>query len=659
MRLKTKMKVHVGAVVLLATACITFAAFAAYPSVAHVRLPGSARKVLRELLGDSVSAANAPLAGADGTGNGYHGRDSVEVKEACEEIYGLLPCSSSVAGSTFLMAAYGYLVLVAAQLISDGSELLLQVLDPGLIGGLLLPVLGALPDTLLILVSGLGGTKEEAQEQVLVGMGVLAGSTIMILTVAWGGSLICGRCDLIEKPTRRDSSSAGAPGRPGSAGAGAGAAGGGVGGSFVLVAKDRTLTRPYNWYRTGVTTDEQTRIGAWIMMGSVVPFIIMQIPLMDGASGEYYEQQSRIAALLGLLLSFAGLVAYCAYQVLSPWLQASKIQYARVHYLRTMAIRDLHHLALKNTWGGLVRPDGSPDRDTLHKVFRHFDEDGSGSLSRSEIKGLILGLGIQNQGDVPPEAQIHEWMRDFDSNSDGEIGEEEFVHGMERWMAQFGGGPGGAGKHRRRQSSTNLESILDGHVDTAKVHLEGLEDSLLDEQEGDDDDDDEDEEAPKTPAEIYRQAIIKIVGGALLVTVFADPVVDSITSFSKASHIPAFFVAFVVTPLASNASELISCLIFAMKRRKRTISLTYSQVYGAISMNNTMCLGTFLALVYFRSLNWQFSAEVTIILLNTFIIGILGGTRRTFQTWLAFPVLALYPLSILIVAFLDYVLGWN
>lgn len=29
-----------------------------------------------------------------------------------------------------------------------------------------------------------------------MGIGVLAGSTIMILTLAWGGSLIFGRCDL-------------------------------------------------------------------------------------------------------------------------------------------------------------------------------------------------------------------------------------------------------------------------------------------------------------------------------------------------------------------------------------------------------------------------------------------------------------------------------
>ena len=32
--------------------------------------------------------------------------------------------------------------------------------------GLLLPVLGALPDALIIIVSGLGGTTAEAQEQV-------------------------------------------------------------------------------------------------------------------------------------------------------------------------------------------------------------------------------------------------------------------------------------------------------------------------------------------------------------------------------------------------------------------------------------------------------------------------------------------------------------
>ena len=83
-----------------------------------------------------------------------------------------------------LMLGYGYVLLKGAEYISDGSERLLEVLDPGLIGGLLLPVLGAVPDAAIIVVSGLGGSVEEAQDQVSVGMGTLAGSTIMLLTLA-------------------------------------------------------------------------------------------------------------------------------------------------------------------------------------------------------------------------------------------------------------------------------------------------------------------------------------------------------------------------------------------------------------------------------------------------------------------------------------------
>ena len=98
-----------------------------------------------------------------------------------------------------------------------------------------------------------------------------------------------------------------------------------------------------------------------------------------------------------------------------------------------------------------------------------------------------------------------------------------------------------------------------------------------------------------------------------LVVAFADPMVDAVGNFGKAAGIPPFFVAFVVTPFASNASEVVSSFLFASKKRKRTISLTYSQIYGAITMNNSLCLGIFLALVYARGLTWDFSAEVTAI----------------------------------------------
>lgn len=52
-------------------------------------------------------------------------------------------------------------------------------------------------------VSGLSGTVETAQAQVSVGMGLLAGSTVMLLTVIWGTCVVVGKCD-IEDSVARD-----------------------------------------------------------------------------------------------------------------------------------------------------------------------------------------------------------------------------------------------------------------------------------------------------------------------------------------------------------------------------------------------------------------------------------------------------------------------
>lgn len=49
---------------------------------------------------------------------------------------------------------------------------------------------------ILCTVSGLSGSTTTAQEQVSVGMGMLAGSTIMLLTVIWGCCVFVGKCDI-------------------------------------------------------------------------------------------------------------------------------------------------------------------------------------------------------------------------------------------------------------------------------------------------------------------------------------------------------------------------------------------------------------------------------------------------------------------------------
>jgi hypothetical protein len=70
---------------------------------------------------------------------------------SCDQAYGFLPCSTSVLGNLFLILVYGYFMFLAATYLSDGSELLLEILGPGIVGGLLLPILGAAPDSIIIL----------------------------------------------------------------------------------------------------------------------------------------------------------------------------------------------------------------------------------------------------------------------------------------------------------------------------------------------------------------------------------------------------------------------------------------------------------------------------------------------------------------------------
>jgi len=90
----------------------------------------------------------------------------------------------------FMMIGYGYILFVAANLIGDGCEKLLLIYGPGIVGGLVIPILGAVPDGAIILVSGLGGgSKAELQKQIAVGVGTLAGSTIMLLTVPFAASI--------------------------------------------------------------------------------------------------------------------------------------------------------------------------------------------------------------------------------------------------------------------------------------------------------------------------------------------------------------------------------------------------------------------------------------------------------------------------------------
>ena len=80
----------------------------------------------------------------------------------------------------------------------------------------------------------------------------------------------------------------------------------------------------------------------------------------------------------------------------------------------------------------------------------------------------------------------------------------------------------------------------------------------------------------------------------------------------KRTGISSFYVAFVIAPLASNASELIASYSYALKKTPASISISLQALQGAACMNNTFCLSIFMALIYFQvfaSLGYRMSTS--------------------------------------------------
>lgn len=116
-----------------------------------------------------------------------------------------------------------------------------------------------------------------------------------------------------------------------------------------------------------------------------------------------------------------------------------------------------------------------------------------------------------------------------------------------------------------------------------------------------------------------------------------------ISQFGVFLNISPFYISFIITPFCSNASEVVASIMFAAKMSVASSSMTcasspptpyrsflirfssslsdsFSQLYGAATMNNTLVLGVFYALIYFRGLSWTFSAETLTILCVTWIV---------------------------------------
>ncbi|KAF3965098.1 hypothetical protein CMV_010686 [Castanea mollissima] len=517
--------------------------------------------------------------------------------DTCTETYGFLPCTTTVLGNVFLILVYSYFMFLGAKLLSDGSEILLEILGPGIIGGLFLPVLSSLPDATIILASGLSGSTATAQSQVSVGMGLLAGSTVMLLTILWSTCLVVGKCDLENS-----------------------------------VAVDQKDTKVFSLTGSGVSTDIWTSYAARIMIISLIPFIIVQIPEVSQATS-----QSRLAIMISLIVSICLLLAYSLYQIFQPWIQKRRLTYAKHKHVISGILRNLKIL----TPGKLFKEDGKPNTDVIERLFKTIDQNSDGKLSAAELRALVVGIQLE-EIDLDIEDAVAQVMEDFDKSHDSQVDVDEFVTGISRWLNRA--------RHFARSGK--------GQDDLSIRLLNKFQQQTKKEQDLFGDQNDEVVETIENAKWHAYRAVFMLLLGTIIAAVTADPLVDAVENFSTATSIPSFFVSFVILPFASS-SEVVSTLIFASKKKSRMASLMYSEIYGSVTMSNILSLAVFLGLVYFRDLTWDFSSEVLVIIIVCIVMGLIASFRTTFPLWISLVAYALYPLSLLLVYILNYVVGWS
>mmetsp|Transcript_28455 Transcript_28455/g.28783 ORF Transcript_28455/g.28783 Transcript_28455/m.28783 type:complete len:551 (+) Transcript_28455:102-1754(+) len=526
----------------------------------------------------------------------------------------------------YLMAGYGVVLMYGASMISNGSELLLLVPEwAGIIGTVVLPVLGAVPDGAIVLFSGLG---PNAQQQLDIGVGTLAGSTIMLLTIPWFLSILGGRVSI-------DNGKPNYEGRP-------------------------RLRPSSSWLNalqsTGVTVGPHVKTGAIIMLITSTTFLVLQIPefIYQSTNIEKTAEKENIFALIGFCIATVMFIAYLVYQMQFVTVEEDSALADKIDSVVKKSIQ----MGNMSVLGALAReframqPEGQPTektglmkkpsdsstkrlRNILRPFFHRYDKGGDNKLHLSELSSLLSDLG-----EMPSKTNM-EIFQKFDVDKNGFVDFEEFVQGMSFLLMNVDVPPA-SGQERKREKQ--LESGV----------------SVVEEDEEDE------EEIPEdlrslSPAEQQRKIKLRaawMMGiGSVLVLFFSDPMVDALGSLGDRLNIKPFYVAFVLAPLVSNGSELVAAYNYSIKKTKKSISISLTTLTGAAAMNNTFCLGIFMILVYVKELAWVFSAETVSLLIAEVIVGCMAFMSVQ-RLWHGLVILSVYPLSLVLVAALESA-GWT
>nr|GEY36945.1 sodium/calcium exchanger NCL2-like [Tanacetum cinerariifolium] len=388
---------------------------------------------------------------------------------------------------------------------------------------------------------GLSSDEQGASFNAAMGMNVLAGSAVLSLTLIWPSVIVFGSYDLAD-----DNDSLDLP---------------------QLFEEEPSFSQRLTAY--GVTTDSETSYTARIMLVSLIPFVILQLPQIINSTSV-----TRVIVLVTLIITLSLFLAYIVYQIFQPWIQNRRFDYVRQKFVKNKLLK-------------LLSTNGKANVKLIKDLYTELDKNHDGKVTTAELKTLLLG--------------------------DEFIQEDEFIKIVTKWLQD-------ARKSLSKNDYNPLSFFTKSQVGTDEEQQEALIPKTT-------------TASAQATIWDYVEALALVLLGTAVTALVALPLITNVSSFASQANVPSFLIPYFIIPCAINIPRLLSTIASASQKTQRAASLTLSQIYSGVYMSNLSSLSTFLLTVYIRNLAWDVTAEVLVVLLICGVMGVFTSTRTIFPLW--------------------------
>jgi len=411
------------------------------------------------------------------------------------------------------------------------------------------------------------------------------------------------------------------------------------------------------------------------MVGTLTPLILVQVgafakehAIQQGnLTPQEGQQLLNFCVLIGFVLTVCGFCWYLRGQYLNAEdndIVEGKILEAIQTALRSDiltiegAVADVakldphghyaHSQALAQPFLQAGGGDDSKEQETLYMklqqvlkpYFKKYDQNGDGVVDFDEFR--VICSEVSHSATKEAQRAIFNRM-DVDKN--GTLDFDEFIECMLTLTRK-------AEEYKKINEFGDSSSSGSGSDKSSNADKGGGSD-----ESGSSDEDGDDDEAEDVPEELKhlspeeQQTRIKLkaawmcLTGTVLVVIFSDPMVDVLANIGTRTGVPPFFVSFVLSPLVSNASELVAAYNYAKKKTMKSATISLSTLEGAACMNNTFCLGIFLFVIFWGQLNWAFTCETLNVVVVELIVAYVAWNKDVHTLFEATLILMLFPIS--------------